>query len=218
MNRFVIILLFISSAVIIAQENKFGTYYNQRKTLFESLPDDKNEIIFLGNSITDGCNWSELFPDKKIRNRGISGDVTEGILFRLNEITASKPDKIFLMIGVNDLAIGLTPDSLLINYRKILQTVKRETPKTKLFVQSVLPVNEGFGKFANHVTKSNSVLIVNEGLQKLAHEMNYSYLDLYSSFADENGVLKPEFTNDGLHLTGAGYMLWKSLIEKYVYD
>ena len=67
------------------------------------MPDTPNEIIMLGNSITDGCEWSELFQNSNIKNRGISGDITEGVLYRLDEVTRSKPAKVFLLIGINDL-------------------------------------------------------------------------------------------------------------------
>lgn len=44
-----------------AQERKYSTFYEQRATLFEELPVTSRDIIFLGNSITNGCEWGELF-------------------------------------------------------------------------------------------------------------------------------------------------------------
>ena len=87
---FAILLLIISVAQLKAQDNNFSTYYNQRLTLFEKLPDTPNEIIMLGNSITDGCEWSELFQNPNFKNRGISGDINEGFLYRLDEVKRSK--------------------------------------------------------------------------------------------------------------------------------
>ena len=85
-------------------QKKFSEYYYHKKAHFENLPNTQDEIIFLGNSITDGCEWSELFQDLRIKNRGISGDITEGVLQRLKEVTESKPSKVFIMIGVNDIS------------------------------------------------------------------------------------------------------------------
>src|SRR5690348_1170260 len=93
----------------------FSTYYLQRVSHFKTLPKTKGDIIFLGNSITDGAEWSELFNDNKIKNRGISGDITAGVLHRLNEVAERKPDKVFLLIGVNDLARNISTDSILKN-------------------------------------------------------------------------------------------------------
>ncbi len=188
----------------------------QKKSLFESLPDTKKEIIFLGNSITDGGGWAELFKNEKIKNRGISGDITDGVLYRLDEVVSSKPDKIFIMIGINDLARGKTPDYVLINYSKILAKIIETTPSTKVFIQSVLPVNDEFGMFVNHTNKSKEIIEVNKGLKEMAVNFEYTFIDLTGAFSDSKGKLKKEFTNDGLHLMGGAYLAWKSVIKKYI--
>jgi lysophospholipase L1-like esterase len=216
-----IVLLLILASMLAAQDKKaseerFSTYYMQKKSLFELLPDDPGEIIFLGNSITDGCEWSELFRNPLIKNRGISGDITEGILFRLNEVTAAQPEKIFLMIGVNDLAAGKTVDSIVTNYRLIIETIRHDSPKTKLYLQSVLPVNAAYPRFKNHVDKSDSILVLNKHIKALAQEYGLTYVDLHTAFRQEDGQMNPEYSNDGLHLTGAGYILWKKLIDAYI--
>lgn len=212
-------LLIAFTCSLYSQENKrpdFGAYYYHKKDLFEKLPNTEHEIIFLGNSITDGAEWSELFNDLRIKNRGISGDITDGILYRLDEVTESKPDKIFLMIGVNDLARGTSSQQILLNYEKIIKTIKDDSPKTKLFIESVLPVNNTFSGFKNHTSKNKEIIALNNDLKALAITFSAKYLDLHSSFLDNNGKLDAKYTEDGLHLNGAGYMLWKSKIEDYV--
>lgn len=215
-----LLLLLISilfSNLLFAQETKvFSTYYYQKKSLFENLPDTNNEIIFLGNSITDGCDWSELFRNSNIKNRGISGDITDGILFRLDEVVRSNPNQIFIMIGVNDLSQNKSPDFVLTNYSKILLAIKEASPKTQVFVQSILPVNDGFGKFENHTNKGAEIKQVNKQLASLARNFNYSYIDLTDAFSDKDGKLIKEYTNDGLHLTAAGYLAWKDEIKRFL--
>ena len=71
-----------------AQEQKHSTFYYQRATLFEVLPTSKSDIIFLGNSITNGGEWAELLGNPHAKNRGISGDTTQGVLDRLRELGA----------------------------------------------------------------------------------------------------------------------------------
>ncbi len=218
---FAITISILFSNLIFAQEPtstqpKFSTYYYQKKELFEMLPDTKNEIIFLGNSITDGCEWGELFKNKDIKNRGISGDITDGVLFRLDEVTRSKPDKIFIMIGVNDLSRNKSPDYILTNYSKILQTIKENTPDTYIYIQSILPVNDQFGKFGNHTNKTEEINQVNKGLVRLARNFGCTFIDLTEAFTDSFGRLNGEYTNDGLHLTAKGYLAWKDEINKFV--
>jgi lysophospholipase L1-like esterase len=193
-----------------------NTYYDQKVSLFRSLPDTRGEIIFLGNSITDGGEWAEIWQNDKVKNRGISSDNTFGVLARLDEIVSSQPAKVFIMIGINDIGRN-TPDSLIIsNYRKIVSSIRAASPKTKIFVQSILPTNKEFKRFTNHYNKDNHVQIINAALQQFAVVFeNTIYVDLYSRFVDSQGRLDKAYTNDGLHLTGAGYLHWKNiLLEK----
>jgi lysophospholipase L1-like esterase len=193
-------------------DSLFSTYYHQRLTQFKSLPQTTGDVIFLGNSITDGGEWGELFDDLRVKNRGISGDVSAGVLNRLNEVAQRKPAKVFLLIGINDLARNVSPDSLVKNILLIASYLKQETPSTRLFVQSVLPVNDAFGKFSGHTNKAAQIKQVNERLKQQAVTYQYDFLDLHAAFADENGKLKKELTNDGLHLLDKGYLLWKHLV------
>lgn len=198
-------------------DSLFSTYYHQRVTHFKSLPQTKGDIIFMGNSITDGGEWSELFDDLRIKNRGISGDVTAGVLHRLDEVAGRKPAKVFLMIGTNDLARGVSPDSVVKNILRTAVYLKQETPSTQVFVQSILPVNEAFGKFGGHTSKAAQIRQVNERLKRAAATNQFTYIDLFTPFANERGKLKPELTNDGLHLSGKGYLLWKHLVFSSVF-
>ncbi|MES2429035.1 MAG: family 20 glycosylhydrolase [Bacteroidota bacterium] len=200
------------------KDEAFSTFYQQRSSLFRVLPQSKGDIIFLGNSITNGNEWDELFNDANIKNRGISGDGTLGVLNRLDEVTVRKPGKIFLLIGVNDLAAGYQPDSVVQKIFLITKKIHEQSPGTKLYIQSLLPVNNAFNKFPNHVNKSEQIKQVNVLLQKGAALYSYNFIDLYPSFCNTDGKLDTLYTNDGLHEKGAGYMLWKHLIYPYVYD
>lgn len=193
------------------------TYYEQKATLFRLLPDTKGEIIFLGNSITDIGEWAEIWQNKNVKNRGISGDNTFGVLARLDEVTSSQPDKIFIMIGINDLAVG-TPDSVIIaNYEAILTNIQNASPLTKVYVQSMLPTNADFTEFSRHQNKDTHIQNINATLQKLCAARGITYIDLYSRFIDSEGKLNKKYTNDGLHINGYGYLLWKQVIEEKGY-
>ncbi|MDQ3279707.1 MAG: family 20 glycosylhydrolase, partial [Bacteroidota bacterium] len=128
-----------------------------------------------------------------------------------------KPAKVFLLIGTNDLARNLSPDSVVKSILRIAAYLKQETPATQLFVQSILPVNEAFGKFSGHSTRQAQIRQVNEQLKQQAATYQYTFVDLYASFADQTGRLKKSLTNDGLHLAGEGYLLWKHLVFASVY-
>ena len=130
-----------------AQERKYSTFYEQRATLFEELPVGSKDIIFLGNSITNGGEWAELFNNKHVKNRGISGDVCMGVYDRLDVILKGKPAKIFLLIGINDLSGGRSADTIVQQISLIIQKIKRDSSKTKLYLQSILPVTDFYKMF-----------------------------------------------------------------------
>ena len=192
--------------------NYNSTYYGQKTTLFRLLPDTKNEIIFLGNSITDIGEWAEIWNNRHVKNRGISGDNTFGVLARLDEIVSSKPKKVFIMIGINDIARNI-PDSVIIfNYKKIIEQITFGSPKTKIIVQSILPTNNSFTEFKNHQNKDNHIQLVNEALMNYCSQKKIYFVNLYPAFLDSNSKLNTAYTNDGLHLNGFGYMKWKAIL------
>ncbi|SHE64916.1 Lysophospholipase L1 [Mariniphaga anaerophila] len=216
-NLLIFLTVFAWGKTTLAQERKYSVYWERRASLFENLPTSKKDIIFLGNSITDGAEWAELFDNPRVKNRGISGDVTSGILNRLDPIVKGTPAKIFLLIGINDASRGISVDSIVGNIRLIIEQIQRESPKTRLYLQSVLPVNDAFDNYKKHASRWMMVPEINKKLVVLASEKRISYIDLFSHFTDESGAkLNPAYTNDGLHLMGEGYLKWKELLEHYV--
>lgn len=194
-----------------------GGYYEQRRSLFDALPVKANDIVFLGNSITDGGEWAELFDNRHVRNRGISGDRTDWMLRRIDTLVAGHPKRLFLMIGINDLADGFTVEQVADNVARILDRFREGSRWTKLFVQSVLPVNgRDFDAFRNHYARAADIPRLNELLRALCEERGIVFIDLYTSFCDEEGHLDATCTNDGLHLTGTGYLRWRDLLKSYV--
>jgi lysophospholipase L1-like esterase len=199
-------------------DSLFSTYYLQRVSLFELMPIQREDIVFAGNSITDGSEWSELFKDLRIKNRGISGDVTFGILHRWKQIVHAKPMKVFLMIGTNDLARGAGTDSVVKNILLAADYLKQESPATELFIQSILPVTDYYKKFGGHTSKGQQIKEVNTRLKDAAPLHQYTFVDLYTPFTGADGKMDPKYSNDGLHLLGEGYMLWKHLVYPFIYN
>ncbi|TDH28537.1 sialate O-acetylesterase [Segetibacter sp. 3557_3] len=191
------------------------TYYSQKVSHFRLLPNTPGEIIFLGNSITDIGEWTETWQNLRVKNRGISSDNTFGVLARLDEIVESKPSKIFILIGINDIARN-TPDSVILsNYKKIIQRIESASPRTIIYVQSILPTNDAYTAFIRHQHKDEHIRFINKRLESMCKGSKLIYVDLYSRFIDAQGKLDKRYTNDGLHLTGEGFALWKTiLLEK----
>ncbi|MEM1323782.1 MAG: GDSL-type esterase/lipase family protein [Bacteroidota bacterium] len=191
-----------------AQHRGLGGTYVHKREMYEQLPVPQGSTVFLGNSITEQCNWSELLGQPDIINRGISGDITAGLLERLTPITQGQPARIFLMIGVNDL-ISQRPAAVVSNYRQIIQTIRQQAPATELILQSVLPVNNEVRKTG---IQNADILQLNTQIQELAEEFQLTYIDLHTIMQDEQGRLDAQLTSDGVHLNIKAYQRWKGAI------
>lgn len=201
-------------------------YYPKRIQEFKKKPLDFGEIVFIGNSITEGGHdWSARFGLEHIRNRGIAGDVTDGVLKRLDEIIYFKPKAVFILIGINDLfslhynednrslkydKIVPSPQYIAKNIFKIAKIIHRKSPDTKIYVRTLLPSRREYIK--------EDILAVNKMIKKNQAKGYYEVIDLYAQFVDEYGELPKELTNDGVHLNDKGYAKWinfeKPIIER----
>lgn len=217
MKRITFTFIFAIISMTLLAQQQYSTFYYQRASLFEKLKTNPNDIIFLGNSISNGGEWSELFDNKNVKNRGISGDICKGVYDRLDVITKGRPAKIFLLIGINDIGRGASTDSVVVGISRIIDKIKRQSPSTKIYLQSILPLNDSFGMFGGHTQRWAEINPLNKRLEALAKTERITYIDLYSSFVTpESNKLSPKYTNDGLHLLGEGYMKWVDIISPYI--
>ena len=217
MKHFLITLLAILFAQLSgAQTQKYSTFYVQRASLFSKLAITQKDIVFIGNSITNGAEWNELFPQKRVKNRGISGDTSEGVYDRLDPVVKGKTAKIFILIGINDISRGIEVETIVQNMKRIVEKIQTESPKTKIYIQSILPVNPDFGMFKGH-QKPQLIKEINQQYQNIAKEYKVNYINLYPHFLEEGtDRMNEKYTNDGLHLLGEGYLLWSEIIKPYL--
>ncbi|RYY47668.1 MAG: sialate O-acetylesterase [Chitinophagaceae bacterium] len=189
--------------------------YAQRVDNFRSYPNSKKDIIFLGNSITDYTDWNELLQLPHARNRGISGDITFGVLARLDEVTEGKPAKIFILIGINDIARNIPDSVILANYQRMIDRIKASTPRTKIYFNTLLPVNKTFPDRA-HFNKDQHIAAVNAGLKAICAKEKIQVIDIHPKFLDDQQRLDKKYCYDGLHLNAEGYKLWAGLLQPYL--
>lgn len=191
---------------------KDNPYYIYRTDLFKAQEIPEDSIVFIGDSITHRALMNELFPNVKAINRGIDSDTTEGVKNRLEDIVEAKPKQIYLLVGINDIYAGVDNKTIVDNYKEILNFIKSNSTDTEVFIQSILPINDSI--FIEPDTINNDdVKNVNKDIERLAKESDYIYIDLYETFAP-NDQLKESYSDDGIHLNGEGYKVWKEIIEK----
>jgi lysophospholipase L1-like esterase len=196
----------------------FKMHWENRVRAFKGENLAWQNVVLLGDSITEGFEVTKYFPGRRVLNRGIGADVIgndmptndfRGVLQRLdNSVFDCAPTDVFILIGINDLGAGRTVETMEAGYRELLQRIRAKRPDLRIHVQSVLPTR---GKFDKH---NAPVRDFNERLRKLATEFNCSFIDLHALMIDKDGQLKAEFTRDGLHLTEPGYVVWREQILK----
>lgn len=220
MRRFRLLSALLAAASMLgasAQERyEYNEFYYQRSSLFSLLPVKQTDIVFLGDSQTNGCEWSELLGNPDVKNRGISSDVIQGFADRVDPIIAGKPRKIFILGGVNDVSHNLTADSIAAAMESLIVRIKEGSPSTRVYLQSLLPINNDFGRYKGIAGKERVIVEANKLLKELACRQGVTWIDLYSRMADADGKLRKELTNDGLHLLGEGYLVWRDAVIPYV--
>ena len=170
---------------------------------YRLLPNTRDEVVFAGDSLVNDGPWAELFSE--VHNRGIGGDRTDGLLGRLDEILAAHPKQIFFLVGSNDLSGAVPPVQILRNYRAILTRVRDESPRTRVVVSSLLPVNPNFP--TPPVYSNRDVRGLDEPLRALVADFPAArFVDLTAALVDANGELRAEYSTDGLHLSLPGYL------------
>jgi lysophospholipase L1-like esterase len=196
-------------------ENRSPHYYARLEAFKAEKPIGRREIVMLGNSLTEnGGNWGIRLSRKHLRNRGIIGDDASGMYARLEEILQGKPKKIILMAGINDVSHDLSVDSIVTLVTQLVDKIRQDSPRTKLLLQSLLPINESFQRYRRLDGKTNLIPLINERLAKLAHERRLTFLNLFPLFTEEgNDVLRKELTTDGLHLNEEGYKIWEETLK-----
>lgn len=172
------------------------------------------DIVFLGNSLTESFDLKKHFGKDNLRNRGMSGNMTEHVLYRLEEIINAKPAILFLMIGINDIYQGVAPDSVVKNIAKILSQIHDNTPQTIIYCQSILPVNEQ--RLLSFENINSKIYKVNNSIRDFCKTNKISFIDIHPDFLNHQGQMEEKYTYDGVHLTELGYAHWAELINDYI--
>ena len=224
--KFLIVLLFFPLAIqaqSVTNQNLFDTipfipeHTPQRLALFANEPIVPGRVIFLGNSITEMGNWKKAVNDTTVINRGIGGDITYGVLKRLKDITDRNPSKVFILLGINDIGKDIPDVVIAANYLKIVKEIHSKCPQTKIYAESVLPVNPTMPRFPQHYDKEQHVLALNKLLQANAATGDYTFVDIFPLFVDSNGRLQSQLSYEGLHLKPPAYDIWVAYLKKQGY-
>lgn len=208
----------VASSIYPAPRIYTDHYYKRFLQFMDEPAITSKDIVMLGNSLTEGGgDWNTRLNKKNIRNRGIIGDDVMGIYDRLHQILPGHPAKLFLLAGVNDISHDLTADSIVHLIRITVERIRRESPDTKLYLQSLLPFDESFNRYKKLTRKTDMVPEINARLEALAKEHKITFINLFPLFTVKGtNVLRKELTTDGLHLNEEGYKIWVKALKKKI--
>ena len=160
-----------------------------------------SEIVFLGNSITQGVDWNELLG-LNVSNQGVGRNTLEQILLRIDNVIKEHPKHVFIMGGINDLYRGLSVDNIFDTYTTIVyQLMKNDISP---IIQSTLFVTS---TATNSNRTNNQVKLLNTKLQNFSNENSLRYIDLNKLLSLDN-KLNERISTDGVHLNSKGYEMW----------
>jgi len=170
----------------------------------------KKHLVFIGDSLTEWFDWQRRFPDYPVTNLGISGEPIEGLLERRDRIRSQldAPGTIFLMTGINNIA--MEQYDITGPFREIVKDLTTWYKKSKIVVQSILPVDLAW--VSNNVIKD-----INRSLAEIAREYGAEYLDVHGLFVDPKGNPRSAYLqDDGVHLSDKGYEVWANEVERFL--
>ena len=185
-------------------------------TLLQKNLKDKKVIIFAGDSLVEYFQWSEYFEDSSnsiIINRGIAGDTINRLTdrFEVTFLTMDNPQKIFIMVGINDIIkADFRMAEFLRKYYLLVDKLLLYVSPDRICVQSILPLRRG-------IVLNTEIKTVNGHLKSYANEKHICYIDLFDKLVDATGELNDRYSSlGGLHLTAEGYKVWLNEIKPHI--
>ncbi len=201
------------------QDSRYNSYadpgdnYDTRQYTYSMVWSYPTDVVFTGDSLVERCSWEDIYPDLNVKNRAIGGDTIGGLLARVPTIMLTQPKKVFICVGINDVLFARDVDWMAEHYARLLDTFSEYD--CRIYAQSVMPVDGTLGDAERLNTDS---FALNERIRQLCEERGITYIDLWSSFINEESYLDMAYHYDGVHVNAAAYKHWKELLDPYVYE
>ena len=182
-------------------------WFQNRNDIFHHYPPDSTQIVFFGTSLTERFPVHDMFPGIKVVNRGVSSNTIGDLKDRLIDVTIGHPKKIFIEGGVNDISNGIKTDTTMNNFHLIIATIKKVSPNTVIYIQSILPTS--------YIEIQPAIQHINQLLEAYCKTENVTFINLYPKYVVSNKI-NPTLTYDGTHLNYNGYMIWQTEIKRFL--
>jgi lysophospholipase L1-like esterase len=201
--------------------------YHDANASVQARMKDEKRVVFMGDSITDAWvrpEYGGFIPGKPYIDRGISGQTTPQMLVRMRpDVIALQPKVVVILAGTNDLAGNTGPMPVSAIEDNLSSMAELATAnKIHVVLASVLPVsNYGHDRDGNPIDMRikrppEKILELNAWIKKYAAANGYTYLDYFSATVDDQGLLKRDLSEDGLHPNAKGYAVMAPLAEQAI--
>lgn len=176
---------------------------NMNIDVFQVIPIDTADYVFVGTSITDGFPVTEMFGPH-FKNRGIGNNQLDHILSRIQLVAESRPKTIFLEGGINDVRKGVGAQDAFKKYVAVIDKIKAISPATEVICHTITPVKAG-DPVMDLIREFNNRLI------EYCIKKELRLIDLYTVMGGDAGI---QYSMDNLHPNGEGYKRWKQEVKK----
>lgn len=216
-------VIFMEQQLLAQNEQLLNDWANLYRYKTENIKlglpaENESRIVFMGNSITEG--WLQIYPeffkDKAYINRGISGQTTPQMLVRFRQdVVNLKPKAVVILAGTNDIAGNTGPSTLEMIEDNIASMVEiAKANNIKVLLCSVLPAFDY--PWRTGLNPAEKIVALNKWIKNYCEENNLTYVDYFTSMADDRNGLKKEYSEDGVHPNKAGYEVMASILMKYL--
>ena len=180
-----------------------------------------NNYVFVGDSITWMYKLSDYYKDMPVVNSGIDGNTTDDVVENIkSRIYDYNPSKVFILIGTNDIIYGKSDEHIVSNVDKIIKGIKKNRPNCEIYIESIYPINNTDDEKIHHdmvKNRTNSrINTINSKIKKICNLNGAKYINIHDLLLDEDGNLKLEYTNEGLHISPDGYKVITNKIKEYI--
>jgi lysophospholipase L1-like esterase len=171
-------------------------------------------VVFVGSSSIK--NWTEVaadFPGVPVLNRGFGGSTLADVVHYADRIVLPyRPHLVVLYAGDNDMVEGRTPAQVLGDYRAFVARLRSAWPEARIVYVSIKP-SPSRRRYIDRVRETNQLI-----RSEIARDTLQAYVDVFTPMLDAAGQPRPElFEADSLHMTRAGYLLWRALLAPVVH-
>jgi lysophospholipase L1-like esterase len=201
----------VRKALLFEDFGQLGKY----RTANLALRQDSRRVVFFGDSITYLWDLATAFPGQPYLNRGIGGQTTSQMLVRFRrDVLDLEPYSVVIMAGTNDLGeTSATPTSIP-NIEENFQTLAELAAAHHIrpVFASVLPVNNyTSGISISGERTPQNILTLNEWLRSYCARQGYTFVDYHSALVASDGMMRKDFSEDGLHPNAIGYKVMASV-------